>query len=196
MRIIGGAHRGRTLSAPRGPATRPTSDMVREALFSTLFNVEDWRVLDLFAGTGAVGCEALSRGAGHVVFVEKARPALACLQDNLSAIRATPASYTLHRQAVASVLTRLSADPGEGFDLIFADPPYDQAQTLLGPVLHGAAALLAPDGQLICEHRSSDPAPIAPAGLVHLKSRRYGEATLSFYEAAELAPDEGTHPPG
>jgi len=182
MRIIGGAHRGRSLSAPKGAATRPTSDMVREALFSSLFDVEGWRVLDLFAGTGAVGLEALSRGAAHVTFVEKARPALHALQGNLEDLRIPDADHTVLRIPVARALTALPDSAGR-FDLIFADPPYDQVPRLVEPVFAAAAALLAEEGLLICEHRSSDPAPPAGPSLEHTKSKRYGEATLSFYAA-------------
>ncbi len=182
MRITGGSHGGRPLKAPKGVNTRPSTDMVRQALFSALFDVEDWRVLDLFAGTGAVGLDALSRGAEHVVFVEKARPALAALQANLDSLKLPQASTEILAQPVARALGTLQ---GRCFDLIFADPPYDKAATLLAPVLEAAGALLTEDGWLICEHRSRDSAPVPPQGLILTKSKSYGEATLSYYRTED-----------
>lgn len=179
MRITGGSHGGRPLKAPKGIHTRPSTDMVRQALFSALFDVEDWRVLDLFAGTGAVGLEALSRGAQHVVFVEKARPALAALQANLDSLKLSGDRTEVQAMPVARALASLR---GQSFDLIFADPPYDKAADLMAPVLEVAAAMLTEDGLLICEHRSRDTAPVPPIGLIVTKSKSYGEATLSFYQ--------------
>lgn len=184
MRIIGGRNRGHPLVAPRGTGTRPTTDMVREALFSALFDVEGFVVLDLFAGTGAVGLEALSRGAQHVTFVEKSRAALAALDKNLDALRIDRAAVVVQTADVLRALPRLLAAPRR-FDLIYADPPYDKAGLVLPELLAVGQALLAEDGVIVCEHRSSDPAPEAPEGLACAKTRRYGEAALAFYEAPE-----------
>ncbi|MCA9550317.1 MAG: 16S rRNA (guanine(966)-N(2))-methyltransferase RsmD [Myxococcales bacterium] len=183
MRIVGGRWGGRRLVAPRGTATRPTADMAREALFNALFDVEGWRVLDLYAGTGAVALEALSRGAAAAVCVEKARHALAALAENAAALGAGTA-LVVRAQPVATALAALARE-GARFDLIFADPPYDLAQDALPAVLAAAAGLLADGGVVVLEHRRSDPAPAAPAGLVMTKSRRHGEAAMSWYAAPE-----------
>lgn len=182
MRIVAGRWRNRRLEAPRGDRTRPTADMVREAMFSALFDVEGWRVLDLFAGTGAVGLEALSRGAEHVVAVERARPAVACLQRNVAALGAE--GYEVRAQPVATALAILRAKP-ERFDLVFADPPYPVAQVELPLILTAALDLLTEDGVCVLEHRGTDPGPEAPAGLEHTRTKRYGEAALSWYARAE-----------
>jgi 16S rRNA (guanine966-N2)-methyltransferase len=122
VRVIAGAHRGRRLTAPRGRATRPTSDRVREALFSILGDVSGMRVLDLFAGSGALGIEALSRGAAEAVFVEADRRAARAVAANLEALGDPPA-----RVRVDDVLAYLGAAPDGTFDLVFADPPYSSA---------------------------------------------------------------------
>src|SRR6516164_1773455 len=127
MRIIAGAWRGRTLVAPRGTATRPTADRVRQALFDMLMHaswggraiMEGANVLDAFAGTGALGLEALSRGAGHATFVEQDREALVALRANIAACRAQDRSTVIAGNALA-------IGPGPGFGLVFLDPPYDQ----------------------------------------------------------------------
>src|SRR6202167_253113 len=127
MRIVAGAWRGRSLLAPSGTATRPTADRVRQALFDMLMHapwagptvITDASVLDVFAGTGALGLEALSRGAARAVFVERARPALAALRTNIEACRAGDRCEVLPIDA-------LSAPAGERADIVFLDPPYGQ----------------------------------------------------------------------
>jgi 16S rRNA (guanine966-N2)-methyltransferase len=175
MRVIAGRLGGRRLVAPRGLATRPTTDRVREALFSALGPLSGARVLDLFAGTGALGIEALSRGASRAVFVESARPAIAALRENLQA---------LDLGAVTRVLAQPAAKPipaGEGpFDLVFADPPY-AALAELPPLL--AALALAPGARVIVEHASRDAAP-AVAGLEARPTRVYGDTAITVYDAA------------
>lgn len=179
VRIVAGELGGRRLVAPKGASTRPTADKVREALFSILFDVEGLRTLDLYAGSGAVGLEALSRGAAHATFVERGRPALLALEQNIAEL-GVGARTEVRREDVLAALPRLAAG-GRSFELIFADPPYDEAARALPSVLRRAAPLLAPDGQIICEHRSLDASPPAPEGLVRIDARRYGEATLAFY---------------
>jgi 16S rRNA (guanine966-N2)-methyltransferase len=180
VRIVGGRWGGRRLVAPRGTATRPTADMAREALFNALFDVEGWRVLDLYAGTGAVALEALSRGATSAVCVEKARPALAALDENAAALGAGPA-LVIRRQPVSAALSALARE-GASFELIFADPPYELAQDALPEILVAAGmGLLAEEGVVILEHRKSDPAPVAPEGLELQRTRKYGEAAMSWY---------------
>jgi 16S rRNA (guanine966-N2)-methyltransferase len=134
VRVIAGAYKGRTLRAPPGRATRPTSDRVREALFSILGDVADARVLDLFAGSGALGIEALSRGAGHATFVDSSRRAADAIRANLHAV-GDPASDV----RVEDALSYLARADGT-YDLVFADPPYSSV-TRLG----GRLSALLPD---------------------------------------------------
>lgn len=191
MRVIAGRLGGRRLSAPRGRGTRPTSDRVREALFSMLGDIEGAVVLDLYAGTGALGIEALSRGARRAVFVENARPALAALAENLTTLGLAGEARVL-AQPVARA-SDLVAREGP-FDLILVDPPYaalaEAAATVarvVGP--QGAGGGLAPGGRLVIEHASRDAAPEIP-GLSLVRTRSYGEASLSLY----ASPDEYGEP--
>ncbi|MCG3147356.1 MAG: Ribosomal RNA small subunit methyltransferase D [Verrucomicrobiae bacterium] len=150
MRIIAGIAKGMVLAVPRGADTRPTSDRVREAIFSSLgARVVDADVLDLYAGTGALGLEAASRGARSVVLVERARQALECIATNLAGFRKQRGELPVievQRGEVGRVMGRL----GRQFNLVFADPPYaeDPAPLLAGLVAH---AVLAPAGWLVLE---------------------------------------------
>ena len=125
MRVVAGEFKGRRLQAPRGRRTRPTADRVREALFSMLGDVSGARVLDLYAGSGALGIEALSRGAESAVFVERDQQALAAMRRNLEAVGA---EADVRRQDVSRFLARTEGT----FDLVFCDPPYDGASRLAG----------------------------------------------------------------
>ncbi len=195
MRVIAGRLGGRRLVAPRGAATRPTADRVREALFSALGDVSGAAACDLYAGTGALGIEALSRGARRAVFVESARPALAALRENLAAL-------DLHELAqviplpVERALDRLA---GEGpFDLVFLDPPYAALPEAAAAAarLAGPLGLLAAEGRLVLEHASRDAAPEIQ-GLTRAATRTYGDTAISLYGHAE-PPDAGPlpdHPP-
>src|SRR5580698_2494192 len=128
MRIIAGTLRSRTLQAPPGLATRPTSDRLRETLFNVLApRIQGSAFLDLYAGSGAVGIEALSRGAARVVFVERAPAALAVLRGNLAKLGLT-AGFRIHAGSVGTVLRRMKPDAGAAFDLVYLDPPYDAAK--------------------------------------------------------------------
>jgi 16S rRNA (guanine966-N2)-methyltransferase len=181
MRVIAGLFGGRRLTAPRGLSTRPTSDRVREALFSALGEVHGARVLDLWAGTGALGIEALSRGAAHATFVENARPALTALRDNLASLGLEEVTRVVG-QPVERALRGL-ARPGEPpFDLVFADPPY----AVVGAVPTAIAALagdLAPEARIVVEHAARDAAPQL-AGFRARPSRVYGDTAVSLYERA------------
>jgi 16S rRNA (guanine(966)-N(2))-methyltransferase RsmD len=179
LRIVAGSHRGRRLVAPKGTRTRPTGDRVREALFSILFDVEGFRVLDLFAGSGAIGIEALSRGAARCVFVEKDRNALDALEENLESLELADRAE-VRKQAVSAALSELTAR-GDRFELIFADPPWDHAMKLLEDVLSAGPALVVDGGRLIVEHGARDESPPAPPGLIAIDQRRYGDTALSFY---------------
>jgi 16S rRNA (guanine966-N2)-methyltransferase len=176
MRVIAGALGGRTLKAPRGQSTRPTSDRVREALFSVLGDVSGARVLDLYAGTGALGIEALSRGASRAVFVENARPALEVLRDNLRTLGLGPVSRVLAQP----VQRALAALPPEGpFDLVLLDPPY-AALVEAALVLAALPALTAPGARIVLEHARRDAAPEV-LGLALEDTRLYGDTAVSFY---------------
>jgi 16S rRNA (guanine966-N2)-methyltransferase len=181
-RIIAGAHGGRRLSAPSGAHTRPTSDRVREAFFSSLETMTDLsgaRFADLYAGSGAVGLEALSRGATHALLVESDAKAARIIRDNIAALRVGPAA----RLVTGKVLQTLADPPGGGpFDVVFADPPYalgaDEIDTLQEELV--ANGWLAPDAVVIFE-RSTRSGPLNWVdGLAGVRTRRYGETTLWY----------------
>lgn len=183
-RIVAGTARGRALAVPAGTGTRPTSERAREGMFSSLTSLlrtfAGVRVLDLYAGTGALGLEALSRGAASAVLVEHDRSALTALRINAAALGLAGA------RVVASRVERFLADaaPGAAYDVVLADPPYDLAEDALAAVLTAALPLLAPDAVVVLERATRGAAPAWPAGLVELRSRRYGEATLWYGRAA------------
>jgi 16S rRNA (guanine966-N2)-methyltransferase len=178
VRVIAGAFGGRRLQAPKGDATRPTTDRVREALFSTLADVADARVLDLFAGSGALGIEALSRGAADALFVEQARPALAVLRANLAALDLGPPRARVRAgDALAALGDADSA--AQSYDLVFLDPPYRQADRL-GPVLSTALGpVLAPGARVVTESDRRTPLDLA---LTIVHERRYGDTLIRIHE--------------
>ena len=189
MRIIGGTFKGRRLAAPAWPGLRPTSDGLRETLFNVLAaRVAGARVVDACAGTGAIGLEALSRGAAHVTFVESDRRALSLIGRNLAHCGVAEA-YTMIPAAVEAVGARLG--PGSA-DLVVMDPPYDAAD-LASFVGHGAR-WLAPGGWLVLEHAARRDAPEAAGGLARFRRLAAGDSALSFYAAAD-APGAAS-PPG
>lgn len=179
MRIIAGIGRGLPLSVPRGANTRPTSDRVREAVFSSLGErVVDADVLDLFAGTGALGLEAASRGAKSVTFAENDRNALDCLQKNLQSFRRQPGMTCELEVIRADVFTQLRRFAGRQFNLIFADPPYGETpQKLLDePDLPG---LLAEDGVFVLESAKRDSLSL-PAAWTLMREAVYGDTRVSM----------------
>lgn len=182
MRIVAGTWGGRRLTAPAGDATRPTSDRVREALFSALGPLDGAVVLDLFAGTGALGLEALSRGAARAVFVEQDRRALAALRANVAAL-AVPRGAASVRAQDARRAVRDAVTGGDAYDLVLVDPPYRLAAGLgaeLGPSL---AAVLAPGGRVVTE--SDRRAPMDLTDLFSLtRERRYGDTLIRTHTAA------------
>lgn len=182
MRVIAGLLGGRKLVAPRGMDTRPTSDRVREALFSALGDLRGALVLDLYAGTGALGIEALSRGAERATFVENARPALAALRENLTALALLPRARVVALPA-ARALAAMGAEE-RPFDLVFADPPY-AALAELPPLLAAlAGGALSPGARVVIEHASRDAAP-AVTGLTARRSRAYGDTTVTVYDRGD-----------
>jgi len=183
MRIIAGALKGKRLVTPKGDTTRPTADQVRIALMDTLApRLPGARVLDLFAGAGGVGLEALSRGAAEAVFVERDTRAVAALRENITALGVGGAARVRRGDVVRELESLYRA--GERFDVIFLDPPYDAGlvETTL-ETLAGGGLLLA-EGWVIAQHFTKR----APAGLVGrlvaFRARRFGETTLTFYRCA------------
>ncbi len=174
MRVTGGRLGGRRLRVPRGDLVRPTADRVRESLFARLGGLDGARVLDAFAGTGALGIEALSRGAGHAVFVERAKPALAVLQENLRSLELGAVSRVV-RGDTRGALRRLGRTK-ERFDWIFLDPPY--GDETLAEVLALAAEVLAGEGSILVESDRRTPLPETP-GLAILDARPYGDTVVT-----------------
>jgi 16S rRNA (guanine966-N2)-methyltransferase len=179
-RIVAGVAGGRVLAVPpRG--TRPTSDRVREALFSRLVHldaVDGAHVVDLFAGSGALGLEAASRGAGDVVLVESSAAAVAVCRRNVETV-----GLPGIRVAADRVLPWLRRGaPAEPVDLALIDPPYDLPQDALGEVLAALSAHLAPDAVVVVERSSRTPEPIWPAHWHRFDERRYGETVVWFAE--------------
>jgi 16S rRNA (guanine966-N2)-methyltransferase len=187
MRIIAGTLRRRTLEAPPGLATRPTSDRLRETLFNVLApRIEGARFLDLYAGSGAVGIEAASRGAVSVVLVERAEPALKVLRANLEKLGLRGA-IRVEAVTVAAFLRRVQPESAAiRFDVVFLDPPYEAAgeyETALGLLGGSAAKLLSDNAMVIAEHRRSEKLKEAYGFLRRVRVLEQGDAELSFYRA-------------
>jgi 16S rRNA (guanine966-N2)-methyltransferase len=183
MRIIAGRHRGRTLVAPPGEATRPTAERVRQALFDMLWHapwggrttIQDQLVLDAFAGTGALGLEALSRGADHCTFIESAKPALAALRANIIACKEEPRSAVLAADATRPPQARVACG------LVFLDPPYGQGlvERALGALC--AAGWIAPGALVVAEAGLEESLDLP--GFLPVATRRHGAATLHVLRA-------------
>jgi 16S rRNA (guanine966-N2)-methyltransferase len=176
MRVVAGRLGGRSLRAVPGSATRPTSDRVREALFAVLGDrVEGARVLDLFAGTGALAVEALSRGAERAVLVEQAAPAVAVIRANLAALGLTEVARVRRTRAETYLRTQRDGP----FDLVFLDPPYAAGVGLVtGLLARLARNALAPDATVVVEAAARAEPPIWPAGMDADAPRRYGDTAL------------------
>ncbi|MCX7970162.1 MAG: 16S rRNA (guanine(966)-N(2))-methyltransferase RsmD [Negativicutes bacterium] len=190
MRIIAGEYKGRQLKSPSGHAVRPTADRVRESVFAILSGrLTDAVVLDLFAGSGALGLEALSRGARRVTFCERSASAIACLLDNVARCRTGPVCRVIRGDSL-SWLIRLAASR-ERFDLLLADPPYNAG--LVSATAGRSGAVLNPGGMLMLEHsRHEQPAAGYP-GLELWRQERYGETMVSFFiRPAEPAAEENS----
>lgn len=179
MRIIAGSLKGRRLKPPTWDGLRPTSDKLRETLFNVLGSrVVGARVMDGYAGTGAVGIEAISRGAVHVTFIEADRRAQALILENLSAC-GIKSGYTMVRSTVVRAWPQLSADPAfTPFDLILLDPPYDQPA---GETLAGVDQLLAPGGWVVLEHARRIATPDVAGRLHRARDLQSGDSALTIY---------------
>jgi len=181
MRVIGGKLRGRRLRAVPAKGVRPTSDRVREALFERLGPLDGLRVLDLFAGTGALGIEALSRGAEAAVFVERAQASVAVIRANLHDLQLEESAKVLRADASAAI--RRMGKEGRFFDLIFLDPPYTSGQaesTLIALVKHNVIA----EGAEVVLERSKHEPPATVEGLSLVDERVYGDTIITRWTAA------------
>jgi 16S rRNA (guanine966-N2)-methyltransferase len=182
MRVIAGRFGGRRLKAPRGRATRPTSERVREALFGMLGDLDGARALDLFAGTGALGIEALSRGAAAVVFVERDRAAIVSLGENLASLGIGPDAAAVRRMEALAAL-RSARGAKETYDLLFIDPPYGTTRRAGSPRWERELAdllmpLLAPGARIVVE--SDRRAPLTLPIAVE-RQRRYGDTSITIH---------------
>ena len=181
MRVIGGTARGRLLVVPRGTTTRPITDRVKETLFAILADRPvDATVLDLYAGSGAIGIEALSRGATACDFVEIARLAVAAIRENLQRT-GMEGGGSVHQEDVVRYLAHLTA---RAYDLAFLDPPYEE-RAILAP-LERLVAHLAPGAAVVVKHHWRTPIPQVP-GLTAWRERRFGETSLTFLVANDGA---------
>jgi 16S rRNA (guanine966-N2)-methyltransferase len=177
MRVIAGRLGGRRLKAPKGTVTRPTSDRVREALFSMLGPIDGSRVLDLFAGSGALGIEALSRGAASAVFVERDARAVAVLAENLLALAIPPhAAHIRHADALAAL--RSARGRADTYDLVFIDPPYRQAREWASELAAILPELLSPAARVVVESATRAPLQIP---LEIERQRRYGDTSITIH---------------
>jgi 16S rRNA (guanine966-N2)-methyltransferase len=197
MRVIAGTYRSRQLVSPRGLQTRPTSDRLRERLFDILSpRVSGCRFVDLYAGTGAVGIEALSRGATHVWFAENAEPALAAIRQNLAALK-IDRGFTVEDRGVGAMLQRLGKI-SQLIDLVYIDPPYEAEAEYAGTLNFLGSArgrgTLAPDALVIAEHSSKAKLAGRYGALEHTRLLKQGDAALSFFAfpaaGQSLPPDE------
>jgi 16S rRNA (guanine966-N2)-methyltransferase len=174
VRVIAGTHRGRRLTAPPGTDTRPTSDRIRESLFSILGPLDGERVLDLFAGSGALGIEALSRGAGSALLCDDARPAVAAIRANLEALG-------MDARVVCDDARRVLRNAharGAAYDLIFLDPPYRQAERWAADLSALVPVVLAPGGRVIGESDRRAPLELE---LPLVDERRYGDTLIRIH---------------
>lgn len=187
MRVIAGTFKGKRLVTPKGDRTRPTADQVRIALMDTLMPwLPDAHVLDLFAGAGGVGLEALSRGAAHATFIEKDPHAIAALRENVEALDVREHARVL-RGDVHREIPHLLAE-GVRFRVVFLDPPYEA--DLVTPTLEqlGGGGLADADAVVIAQHLTKRAPADAIGRLLSFRTRRFGETTLTFYRCGGVAP--------
>jgi|SRR5580765_5144497 len=176
MRVIAGTLKGRRLDSPTWEGVRPTSDKLRETLFNVLApRIGGARVLDGYAGTGAVGIEALSRGAAQVMFVDQDRRACALIRQNLERCAITE-GYAIIQATVLQAIERLRGEPA--FDVILLDPPY---ATDTQDALQHVGEIVKPDGIVVLEHARKSESPVAPGRLVRTREMRSGDSALTFY---------------
>lgn len=183
MRVGAGTQKGRHLKHPQGWDCRPTSARVREALFSILSpHVAGARVLDLYAGTGALGIEALSQGAGRVVFVEQHARTVRLLRDNVERCGYTRQCVVLTRDVETFFTAPPAWNQPLAFDIVVADPPYHRTDLTQFLERLSVSGTLAPDGRAVLEHGTRHPVPTRVGSLVRTRQARYGDTTLTFYQ--------------
>lgn len=196
MRVIAGTYRSRILKSLKGLALRPTSDRLRETLFNVLGSgVAGSRFVDLFAGTGAIGIEALSRGAAEVVFIENHAPAATLIRRNLDSLGVRSGVTILAVDALRGLAMLVSRKTGTepGFDYVFLDPPYTAAADYSRVLRYlGSANILAPGGIVIAEHRRNFALPEELGALRRVRVLRQGDAALSFYHRTNAAEEESS----
>lgn len=179
MRIIAGSKRGKALLSPQGEGVRPTTSMVKEAVFNILqFEIEGRRFLDLFAGSGQMGLEALSRGAALAVFVDSSRDAARLIEKNIAG-----AGFEDRARVAAADFEGFLKARGELFDVAFIDPPYHEG--LMERALELTAGRMAPGGVILCEHGSREALPETCGGFKKRKVYRYGKTSITAYRAGE-----------
>ncbi|MEC4673814.1 MAG: 16S rRNA (guanine(966)-N(2))-methyltransferase RsmD [Nitrospirota bacterium] len=182
MKLVAGIQKGRRLKQPVTLGIRPTSAKVREAVFGILRDhVLNARVLDLFAGTGALGLEALSRGARSVMFVDHAPAALRVLQENILRCESKEKSLVIRQDVRQFLQTLTSDDHADRFDLIFADPPYHTGEIESVLELLGRTTILSPRGILVIEHFHKEQVPEQTGSLRQYREARYGDTTVNFF---------------
>jgi len=178
MRITGGTGRGTRLRVPAGDRVRPTADKVKQALFNILGDrVRDAVVLDLYAGTGGIGIEALSRGASRAVLVDDSRKSLQVIRRNVEQAGCGDAA-----QVIAAKAESFIRKAAERFDIVFLDPPYTQEIERLLDLIAGSE-LLEPDAIVVAEHFKKQPSPESAGGLSLYREARYGDTVLAFYQS-------------
>ena len=182
MRVVAGSQKGRRLRQPIGLGLRPTSARVKEALFSIITNrLDHANVLDLYAGTGALGLEAMSRGARNAVFVENQPAAIQVLRENIIRCNVTAFSNIIAQDVQTFLNTNSARDTDNRFDLVFADPPYDASD--LEPLLTqlGSSQHVASNGLVVIEHFKKSTLPSEAGCLRQIRQSRYGDTMLTFY---------------
>ncbi|HEX5702020.1 MAG TPA: 16S rRNA (guanine(966)-N(2))-methyltransferase RsmD [Pyrinomonadaceae bacterium] len=185
MRIIAGKYRGRQLKSPPSAQTRPTSDRLRETLFNVLApRIEGVRFLDLCAGTGAVGIEALSRGAEHVTFVDKSRKMCALIEANTSTLGIDAEEFEIVSADASDFVRRHAKKEREPFDMIFYDPPYAESYEIVNLISDTGGQLLTEDAVVIVEHHKKKELPEAFGTLRRFRTLKQGDSVLSFYKPA------------
>ena len=184
MRVTGGVSRGVTLRSPRSEGVRPTTDLVRSALFNILagYGLEEAKVVDLYAGTGSLGIEALSRGAAHADFVEMDRRQVEVVRENLRTTKLAERA-AVHQGDVRRVIEELRGP----YDFVLMDPPYTQPFPSDVVERIGSLGLLADEGVAVVGHASRVEAPVRLGAMVRWQDRRYGDSSLAFYRVADPA---------
>ena len=178
LKIVGGSAKGRVLKAPKTSSIRPATAKVRESMFQILGDLQGLQVLDLFAGSGAVGLEALSRGAEEVVFVDSGQAAVSLLFENLERLGFLQKAFVLKKKVKTAI--EILFKKKRSFDLIFLDPPYDCGLIQSSLQELSRFPLLAPEGLLVCEHSPRE-LPEASEGLEKIDERHYGQTYVSFF---------------